>query len=598
MAQHRPGGTVIGFLKSRGCLRTTVSEAEPLTHQLMDGQRGGKIVLSDLLMNDFNDLLALELLAGVKHFVIEKRSPVFRLHYDLDFDSIATKEEVERYVKTIVECVASFFDWGGAGGGSEATPAAAPTKNGGVTTIRSTDSLASQDTTSTNSEEDDPALREITTEGGGDGGGGGRVVDDSSSQSPQTWSSLSASSRLTCIVCGVMEHLGSDVRKAPGLHLIFPYLHVDDGKALWIRNGLVYSMMRAEGGNGIDWDKAIDLAVVTKNGLRLVGNDKSRTCRTCRGIDEERLFCQTCNRSGKISENKIYWPWFVYDEQTPAHGLQLLQDMHSNLAYALRMCSIRLRQGTQQTPGFAPPVGAPGPSIVKKTPGRRRSYDEAGFFLADSEEGTGAPPLSRSTAHVSAATQELIQNAIRSFHPAYSRIMVKEIHQVVKRGGIVALYTVRVRGYGCRYCLNKQADHTSQNVYFCLRPSGISQKCWSTKDVQRCHGLCADFCSESKALDPQLKREIFGIQEHPFSVSNRIDHDNNTTVRTPLTSSSSKEAGSSSRCSSSIVDREIWLSQALQRAREEADTIPSIKSRLSPPTSNFSLWSQRVPSLY
>ena len=400
MAQHRPEGSVIRFLKNRGCIRSSVREDEPVTHLLMDGTRGGKIVLPDALMDDFNSLLAQDLMDHVTHHVIECRSPVFRLHYDLDFDVIASKKDVERYVMTMVDCVASYFEWG------REDP---QSRQGTVRTAKSATSLASQES---NSDDEEAQGKENRTE----------YIARRDAKDPL----------LTCIVCAVTESLGSDARKAPGLHLIFPYIHVDDDKALWIRNGLVYSMMRAEGNADVDWEKAIDLAVVTKNGLRLVGNDKSRKCALCHGNGDAVFFCEACNRAGKISENKVYWPWFVHSDSDNS----LIYDMHNNLAYALKMCSIRLRSGTALTPGFCPPTGAPGPSIMRKLPGRKKqSCGDACYILTDADGGD-THHSTRSTAHVSASIRELIQNAIRSFHPAYNRTLVKDVQQVVKRGGL------------------------------------------------------------------------------------------------------------------------------------------------------------------
>jgi hypothetical protein len=62
----------------------------------------------------------------------------------------------------------------------------------------------------------------------------------------------------------------------------------------------------------------------------------------------------------------------------------------------------------------------------------------------------------------------------------------------------------------CRYCMNKGAEHSSNNVYFVVGPSGVKQKCFSKKNVTRGRGVCCGkFESGVTQLPPHLKRELF-----------------------------------------------------------------------------------------
>jgi hypothetical protein len=303
-----------------------------------------------------------------------------------------------------------------------------------------------------------------------------------------------------CVVCCVLAVDGS--RKAPGVHLMFPFARVHEKAALWIRAGVVHSLSGLEGFDE-DWVTVIDICVLTTSGLRMVGSDKCRTCPECKNAADSRLFCLVCARVGKIPEDKVYWPYAVQPEQDP-QMLQCLQEARSNNAHAARLCSTRLPQSAVLSPNFLIPTGAP-PCTSKKAV-KRGDLDRQ-FSLCD-----GGPELQKPRGSqlltLDAKTIELLTKALRNYHHGFEKTDVKEVREWKHSKG-VSLF-VKVAGHGTRYCLNKGADHTSQGIYFVVTPlSGLAQKCFCRKDVLRKDGLCADFTSLSKPLPPALKAALF-----------------------------------------------------------------------------------------
>jgi hypothetical protein len=85
------------------------------------------------------------------------------------------------------------------------------------------------------------------------------------------------------------------------------------------------------------------------------------------------------------------------------------------------------------------------------------------------------------------------------------------LHSVTSIDAVDAKFIIKVRGAGCRFCLNKGTEHTSQSIYFVASRSGIAQRCFSQKADVRSGGLaCADFSSQMVPLSPELAAALFG----------------------------------------------------------------------------------------
>lgn len=313
-----------------------------------------------------------------------------------------------------------------------------------------------------------------------------------------------------CIACAVLAD-DKETRKAPGLHLMFPFAPVDEAAALWIRAGVVHALRDLRGFDGEEWSSVIDICVLTSSGLRMVGSDKCKTCSACKNTAENRPFCLPCKRTGKVAEEKVYWPYLAWPEDDTE--LQaILAQAKANPAHAARLCSTRRPAGTMVCKEFSVPDGAPA-----ATTKRRLSKVDGDRSFGFSDEGPSLPRVKSSSPILLGPKQgELLLGAIRGFHPAYSKVEVKEVREW-KKGSMAV---VKVAGFGSRFCLNKGADHTGQSIYFVVTPlGGIAQRCFSRKDVQRQCGACASFTSSAKPISIELRLALFG---EPSTQSQRI----------------------------------------------------------------------------
>ena len=309
-----------------------------------------------------------------------------------------------------------------------------------------------------------------------------------------------------CIVCAVLADDGV-TRKAPGIHLMFPFAPVDEAAALWIRAGVVHALLGLRGFEGEDWGTVIDICVLTTAGLRMVGSDKCKTCPACRNVTENRTFCGLCAQTGKVSEEKVYWPIFAWPEEDQELQ-ECVANAKANPAHAARLCSTRRRAGTPVCPEFSIPPGAP-PCATKKR-ARASAGDEGGDRLYVLTEDGPELPKAKSSKPISLNKKQLgmLEKAIRAYHPSFENLEVKEVREWKSAKSSTAV--VKVAGFGSRYCLNKGADHSSQSIYFVVTPlGGISQRCFSRKETQRKCGLCSAFSSAPKPISSELRTALF-----------------------------------------------------------------------------------------
>lgn len=410
---------VISFFQSEKCfVKKSESRTTTLTHTLLNG---GSVRVEDPQLDQFFNAYGEDLRDKRSLFIVERKSDVFKLHFDCDFKTTPSDEYLSNFVDTTCRTVQTYFS--------------------------------------------------------GD------------------------SHTASCIVCAVLGDDGKS-RKAPGLHLVFPHAHVDETAALWIRAGVVHALMRMEGRSGDeDWNSIVDICVLTTAGLRMVGSDKCKQCPQCRNVTENRVYCGSCDQKGYVVENKIYWPHSAWP--TGDDSIQYdLNCVRENPAYAVKLCSTRLRAQAKISDTFAVPVGAPPISAKKRKKGEADAYSL--------ECGASDLPHARNATRIRLEpnAHDALLRAIREYLPQYERVDIKDIDEIKNNKGVTL--RVRVFGFGSRFCLNKNAEHSSQSIYFVVSPlNGISQRCYSRKNVERCDGVCEHFKSAPKPLHNSLTTLLF-----------------------------------------------------------------------------------------
>lgn len=419
-ASSKNRSELISFLSRNGFLvRGRIHPGTELTHTLMDGYGGGRICLPDSAIDGFMAAYGIDLHNNLKLYVIERRTPIFKMHFDLDLKTMHDDAVTKDILEVLQQEVSKF----------------------------------------------------VTPE-----------------MERETWA----------IACAVLNDQQA-TRTALGLHVVFPWLLVDTEQALWIRSSVICSLRQRFPTLESDWDIVVDVAVLTSNGFRMVGSDKCRDCTTCHNARDARPFCADCCCQGRLPEGKIYWPW----ETFPVEATSALRtELKSNKAHAVLMCSTRVPLSRQvATPRFTIPVGAPPPSVRRKVSSAANRIEDRDYELRESMPCNLR--LRTEAIDVSQELKDALRETLVHHNVKYSALEPVSLDRLL---GVRhrASFSLKVRGFGCRYCQNKQEEHTQQTVYFIISRSGISQRCYSRKHIHRHSGLCEKYASPATCLLPSL----------------------------------------------------------------------------------------------
>jgi len=298
------------------------------------------------------------------------------------------------------------------------------------------------------------------------------------------------------IVCAILDEQGQ--RKGPGLHVLFPKAFVDADTACAVWAGVVARCEEKLPWGAEAWGTIIDVAVLREKGsLRMVGSDKCEKCANCGGDPHRRKCCEYCDAKGKLPCGKVYWPWRMLPDDAATRGE--LEDMRNNPGHAARRCSIQTARD-KCSEDFQLPSGAPLPIASNKAKTSFFRSDE-GAKLKKGAEKLLPPP----------AVLEALTAAVRSYDANFDQLVVRD---VAKAAGRWPKCWIRVRGFNDRFCLNKCAQHNSNQIYFELSNMGLAQRCYSTKPVERAGGWqCSEFSGPWKPVPPALAAELLGVSQ-------------------------------------------------------------------------------------
>jgi hypothetical protein len=276
------------------------------------------------------------------------------------------------------------------------------------------------------------------------------------------------------IICGSDSKIntinGQEYVKS-GFHLIWPKIWITVQTAKTIRMIFIEKLTEKFGirSDINSWSDVVDLAVYEDNGLRMVGCRKIVFCKACKNKKEARETCEPCNQSGKIDENRVYKPVGVIPENNE-YSLSL-RDYY----VLLLETSIYNYNSIGETVLIKEL-----PELVvskKKKPLKQEKQDEL--------------------------TSKLENFIKKNFKDTHGKIKLKKITKYDQ------CYFAEPDE---NFCINVNRTHTSSGVYFHVKSSGISQRCFCKKDTttDRLHGPCKDYISKEIPLSKILQSFLFG----------------------------------------------------------------------------------------
>jgi hypothetical protein len=302
-----------------------------------------------------------------------------------------------------------------------------------------------------------------------------------------------------------------------GFHVVWPYLLVDQTQALTLRESCIIEAMKALGERlppYNSFEDVLDMCVFVENGLRMVFSDKTRQCDLCKG--KGRLHgnpCEQCRESKRVSENRVYRPYFVLDERGELDTARLEAiTVEEDRARCVHACSIRCVHATAPTPGYVRPPLAPACDVVTvmKKHQKRQRLEKAGVrpgtVQAEARE-RGCKWLDGATEVdvKSAVVQQLEQFLQKSMgRPEWHELMVQKLFYSASQ----CRYLAKVYGQGAQYCTNVQRCHGSSTIYFVIDAVGVAQRCYSLKKHDGCVP-CNKYASTPVMLNKVLHAALF-----------------------------------------------------------------------------------------
>lgn len=294
--------------------------------------------------------------------------------------------------------------------------------------------------------------------------------------------------------------------KAGNMHIHFPGLYVNQRQAAIMARGIAAKLTSIIGPLEYlmnDWFDVIDLCVYMKNGLRMLGSHKSAKCPECRGRK-----CKACNQIGKIDLGRVYQLRHVFQKDT--WNEPFLKKLLASPASVLQFCSIRAVDQKTPTGNWNKYEGCPsvdGKILDKSNVSRPRlfngimSLEAKKLSIMSQDDRSGQSSRHKINIGRDSHLFKLCQRRIRKFHTHYRDVDLHTVSTTIAN----RYFRVTVQGDGSNYCMNLDAEkksHVGNTVYFLIKPSGITQRCWCRceKLSHRLTGLCRDFTSASKPL--------------------------------------------------------------------------------------------------
>jgi hypothetical protein len=293
-----------------------------------------------------------------------------------------------------------------------------------------------------------------------------------------------------------------------GFHLVFPKVWITTDNAKKLRTLFIEKLIEtfSERESHNKWEDVVDLAVYTDNGLRMVGCRKIGACKVCKNKKEVRDTCVACEGVGKKDENRVYKAVSVYPENN-----EYLKSIQNDYYILLLDTSIYNYTSQLET------------ALLQEIPVKL----EIGKKKTKSKSVPNGNEL-----------ETKIENFIhKNFKEHYSKSTVTK----------VTLNKEDNMYYVClsesdNYCMNVNRHHTSSGIYFQIKQTGISQRCYCKKTTTdgRLHGSCTTYCSKEIPLSKPFQKALFGT-------INGTTKSNKTIVNVNVSRSTTK-AGYISNC--------------------------------------------------
>jgi hypothetical protein len=308
-----------------------------------------------------------------------------------------------------------------------------------------------------------------------------------------------------------------------GIHLNWPYLHVDTYIASILREGCIQYLTQifGERHDNNKWDDVIDKTVYTNNGLRWIFSDKAIACPNCKGKknhgkDPEKInICCVCQDVGKVPANRIYEILSILDGNNTIMEKELLllqTKSFENILKCVELLSIRCFNKKTNVEIQEPfPKWYKVHNVILKV--KTEKIDKKQVNPIVKHHLTETSEIKKKFAileqfGIDDSRYKDIEQFMKDFLPSdYEDIKIIEILLCGKKNSKTRSYIIRTDS---KFCQNIQDEHNSNHIYFIITPERMHQRCFCRCDIIRPSGIkCMNYMDKGKILSTKLKEKLF-----------------------------------------------------------------------------------------
>jgi len=295
-----------------------------------------------------------------------------------------------------------------------------------------------------------------------------------------------------------------------GVHLIWPFIHVTQEIALFLRQFVIQYLEDKLGERPINnsWDDVIDESVYNQNGLRMIGSYKATICKICKNkeptkIDSGRFGCNVCFGIGRNLGVHTYTLTYIIsvNKTIKKKLLKVILKKQSEMIKTLSIQTLKLKSNIN--------IEEPYPSWFDITLASKRNKKVVGSMLKKTrfqKNICGKKCDTIDDTDIVDTIKSFINNTFGKMKQ-YKKIGIKTIRK--SSNAKKECYWVST---DANHCLNVNREHTSAEVYFEIDYDIMTQRCFSIKNAthDRTDGLCKNYKSKKKyPLNSKLKKKLF-----------------------------------------------------------------------------------------
>ena len=280
-----------------------------------------------------------------------------------------------------------------------------------------------------------------------------------------------------------------------GIHLIWPYINIDEENALIFRLAVIQYLVTEMGNRPTYniWEDVVDETIYTTNGLRMLGSSKMKPCDKCKGKRLQKAECTFCGKTGKLHEGRVYKPEFIILGDCTIDK-QELQKLIDDPIYMVKQSSIRTTE-----------------TVLKYN---LKEISPVWFNFPQeklSKKKKRKKVIKRSKNGKTEITEDKI---ILSEDDKKTKEVRKFVSKKLPNVGVVELMVCSGGDYyicrtDCYYCKNVCREHNTSTMYLYIDKDFMYEKCLSTKEAIGKQGLCKNYKSEGIQLSNHLKNILF-----------------------------------------------------------------------------------------